>query len=124
LIHIIHYLTGKSLTKKLILSTNNSLKSIIKKSLPNNTDIWTKKGMSASFLGVTAHYYTHEDKQRHQVTLAVRGFSSPHTSQQVAGALGAVRTDWSISHTKVFRVLTDNGSNMVAAFKERIINRQ
>ena len=80
--------------------------------------------MTASFLGVTAHYYTHEDKRRHQVTLAVKRFPPPHTAQRVAEALNAVVSEWSIMNDKVFRVFTDNGSNMVAAFKERISNRQ
>jgi hypothetical protein len=36
------------------------------------TDIWTKAGISGSFLGVTAHFFTIHSKQQHQVTLAVQ----------------------------------------------------
>ena len=35
-------------------------------------DIWSKKGMTASFMGVTAHFFTARDHRRHNITLAVR----------------------------------------------------
>ncbi len=43
-------------------------------------DVWSKPGMSASFLGVTCHYFSHYDMQCHQVTLAVHRLPSPHTA--------------------------------------------
>ena len=83
-------------------------------------DIWSKPGMSASFLGVTCHYFNHQDNKRHQVTLAVRRFPSPHTADRLLEVFESVILDWKISHSKVYRVLTDNGSNIVAAFKRNV----
>lgn len=81
------------------------------------TDIWSKQGMSASFLGITAHFFTFPDKKRHSITLAVRRFESPHTGVRIAALLQVVLDEWKIQH-KIFRSLTDNGSNMIKAFSE------
>lgn len=84
-------------------------------------DIWSKPGLTASFLGITAHCFTHHDQKRHNITLAVRRFPSPHTGDRVAELFHRIIEQWKISRRKVFRVLTDNGSNMVAAFKAKHI---
>ena len=79
-------------------------------------DIWTKQGMTASFLGITVHCFTFHDKKRHSITLAVRRFESPHTGERIADLLRAIIDEWKIPYHKVFRSLTDNGSNIVKAF--------
>ena len=33
-------------------------------------DIWSKKGLSSSYIGITAHFYSKKDHRRHCVTLA------------------------------------------------------
>ena len=43
-------------------------------------DIWTKKGMSESFLGVTAHSFLKKSHKRFKATLAMRNFHN-HTQQ-------------------------------------------
>ena len=80
-------------------------------------DIWTKPGMTASFLGLTAHFFTHNDKKAHNITLAVRRFPSPHTGKRKADLLDLIVNEWKIPREKIFRVLSDNGSNMISAFK-------
>lgn len=79
-------------------------------------DIWSKQGMTASFLGITVHCFTFYDKKRHSITLAIRRFESPHTGERIADLLQAVINEWNIPHYKVFHSLTDNGSNMVKAY--------
>ena len=83
-------------------------------------DIWSKPGMTASFLGITAHYFSYQDTQRHNVTLSVSRLPSPHTADRILEAFDTIICQWDILHSKLFRVLTDNGSNMVAAFKDQI----
>ena len=101
----------------------DNLKSVIMSSLQGAnsisicTDIWSKPGFTASFLGVTAHYFSHQDKQRHNVTLAVSRLPPPHNAVKIFNALNLVLEQWSILKDRVFRILTDNGSNMVVAFK-------
>lgn len=78
-------------------------------------DIWTKKGMSASFMGVTAHFLS--SNKRHFATLAVRRMPSPHTGENIFMIIQSVISDFEISDIQLNKVLTDNGSNMVKAFK-------
>ena len=87
-----------------------------------SADIWSKPGMTASFLGITAHYFSPNDNQRHTVTLAVRNLPSPHTGENISDKLDAILAillDWNLPKHHIFHILTDNGSNMVAAFKNR-----
>lgn len=73
--------------------------------------------MTSSYLGVTAHFFSTKDHKRHNVTLAARHFPSPHTASQIADLVQEILAEWNIPQSKIHRVLTDNGSNMVAAFK-------
>ena len=34
-------------------------------------DVWSKKGLTSSYLGITAHFFGRKDHQRHHVPLAV-----------------------------------------------------
>uniref|UniRef100_A0A1X7UK81 Uncharacterized protein n=1 Tax=Amphimedon queenslandica TaxID=400682 RepID=A0A1X7UK81_AMPQE len=53
-------------------------------------DIWSKKGLTSSYLGITAHYYSTVNQCIEHPALAVQEIPHPHTG---------------------------NGSNMVKAFK-------
>ena len=77
-------------------------------------DIWTKKGMSSSYLGIAAHFFTRSDHVRHRVTLAVRRMPSPHTGENIRQLVDDIFTEWDIPPQKVAAVITDNGSNMLA----------
>lgn len=48
--------------------------------MANTIDIWTKKGMSESFLGVMAHLFLRKSHKQFKATLAVRKFPQPHTA--------------------------------------------
>ena len=73
--------------------------------------------MTASFLGLTAHYYSRSKKDKCNITIAVRRFESLHTAEQVSKLVDEIVSEWKIPCYKVFHILTDNGSNMIAAFK-------
>lgn len=81
-------------------------------------DIWSKRGLTASFLGITAHFFSRKDHKRHCLTLAVRRMPSPHTADNVRDLVHKVLSEWNIPLNKIMVVVTDNGSNMVAAFKK------
>ena len=85
-------------------------------------DIWSKKGMSSSYLGITGHFYSQKDHLRHCVTLAVR-MPSPHTGENIRELVDIVLDKWEIPLCKVSATLTDNGSNMLAAFRPRVSER-
>ena len=82
-------------------------------------DIWSKKGLSSSYLGITAHFFSRNDCRRHTATLAVRRLTSSHTATNIRQVIDDILTEWDIDSAKVCAILTDNGSNMVAAFKAR-----
>ena len=81
-------------------------------------DIWSKPGMTASCLGITAHYFTSNDMKRHSVCIALRSFTSPHTGERISELVDTIVDEWKIDRFKLFRALTDNGSNMITAFKK------
>lgn len=53
---------------------------------------------------------------------ALQGYSccekipQPHTADRVLDVMKAVLCEWSIEESRISKVLTDNGSNVVAAF--------
>ena len=87
------------------------------------TDIWSGKGMTQSFLGITAHFFTKSDHRWCVATLAVRALPSPHTAHCIEELVRNVLQEWDIPIGKISGILTDNGSNMIAAFKEWMHSR-
>ena len=80
-------------------------------------DIWTKKGLTASFLAISACYFcTQENKPQH-ILLKLDQISHPHTAECIKTCLDRCTENWGIPKDKILTVITDNGSNMVAAFK-------
>ena len=84
-------------------------------------DIWTKKGMTESFLGIVAHFFAKDRK--HTATLAVRNVIGPHTGCNIISIFKSVLEEWKIDKECVGKVLTDNGSNMLKAFRIRSVYR-
>ena len=74
-------------------------------------DIWSKKGMSESFLGIVVHFF--EKQQRQHATLAVRNIYGSHTALNILSVLKEVMMEWSIPKEAIGEVITDNGSNML-----------
>ena len=79
-------------------------------------DIWSKKGLTSSYLGVTAHFFSRKDHRKHVVTLCVKRMPSPHTAVHVREKVEEVLRDRDLSADKVSLIITDSGSNMVAVF--------
>ena len=44
---------------------------------------------------------------------------SPHTADNITKLVEAILVEWNILESKIHRILTDNGSNMVADFKNQ-----
>lgn len=76
-----------------ITKTYSHLKAKIRSSLEKAefvsicADIWSKPGMTASFLGVTAHFFVPDSNTRHSTCIALRRFPSPHTGSRIAELL-------------------------------------
>lgn len=87
-------------------------------------DIWSKKGMSSFYLGISAHFYSSKDHRRHSVTLAMRHMPQTHTGNNIHEIIKSVLDEWDIPSSKISATLTDNGSNMIAAFRPQILEAE
>ncbi len=83
-------------------------------------DVWTKPGMTHSFLGVTAHWYCRKANKRMKACLAVINVYPPLTGARCYECLRTVLEEFEIPTSQISFTITDNGSNMVAAFKHEI----
>lgn len=77
-------------------------------------DLWTARSR-LGYLGVTCSYID-EGFDLHENSLTLMYLPSPHTSPSIAQALNDIIFNWKIDK-KVMSVTTNNGPNMVAAFK-------
>lgn len=81
-------------------------------------DIWTKKGYSASYLGISASFFHRPLGQAMHVVLNLHTIQHPHTGEMIAEHLQLTLDTWKIDRHKILMIITDNGSNMVKAIKE------
>ena len=51
------------------------------------------------------------------ILLALEQVAHPHTAQSIKACVDKCMQEWAIPKEKILTVITDNGSNMVAAFK-------
>ena len=71
-------------------------------------------------MGITAHFFSNSDHHRRATTLAVRRLFTSHTAANIRSAVDEILEEWDIEPSKVSAVITDNGSNMIAAFKANL----
>lgn len=76
-----------------------------------------KKGLTATFLALSACYFCVEKSKPAHILLALQQVGHPHTAQAIKACVDKCMQEWTIPKEKILTVLTDNGSNMVAAFK-------
>lgn len=81
-------------------------------------DIWSRQSYSSSFLGVTAHFVSYDGcpKLKH-ILLGCRQIPQPHTSEVINDIYQQIMQSWEIFEDKIFRIVTDNGANIVKAFR-------
>jgi hypothetical protein len=81
------------------------------------TYIWTKKGFTMSYIGVSAAFYEPNRKEPVHVLLNLHAINHPHIGDAVAAKLQRSMVEWSIDADKVFMLITDNGSNMLKGIR-------
>jgi hypothetical protein len=80
-------------------------------------DIWSKRGLSESYLGITAYFYDKTREIKYVLTLGLKLFPHPHKAENIRDQIKSIIEEYGIRYEKIFRVITDNGSNMVKTFK-------
>lgn len=84
-------------------------------------DIWSKKGLSESYMGVLAKYLKPHSSEIGLALLSLRKLEGSHTADNIHNQLQSILLDWGINDDKIMYYVTDNGSNIVSALKECII---
>ena len=83
--------------------------------------MWTKKGMTASFLGIAACGYHPGSKAALHFIFNLHIVKHPHTAEMIGDSVKATMKSWGIRPSNVLAVITDNGPNMVKAFRRHVI---
>ena len=71
--------------------------------------------MSEAFVGIVAFFFA--NGRKHKATLAVRNIYGSHSGSNIVDIVTEVLAEWKIDKAKLGKVLTDNGSNMLKAFR-------
>ncbi|PIO25053.1 hypothetical protein AB205_0120240, partial [Aquarana catesbeiana] len=66
----------------------------------------------------SACYFCAEQHKPLHILLALDQVAHPHTAQSIKSCVEKCLKEWDIPKRKIVTVLTDNGSNLVAAFKQ------
>ena len=64
-------------------------------------DLWSKRGLSASYIGVRASYFDHSAKKMEMLTLAVANVDQRHTAENIRRAIYGVLNQYEIPLQKV-----------------------
>lgn len=109
----------KNLIDKIYLAEKDKFKQRLfnARKISIGLDIWTKKGFTASFLAITACYYNSVENKAEHILLNLKQMAHPHTAHSIATLVEESTTEWEIPREKILTIITDNGSNMVAAFR-------
>ena len=80
-------------------------------------DGWTKKGLSSSFLGISACFYDPKSNSAQHALLNLNLLEHPHTGEMLSKCLEESLKKWEIPEAKVMLIVSDNGANMVKAIR-------
>ena len=81
------------------------------------TDIWSNKCSTNSFIGITAHLLNPATRKREVYRICCRVFDEKHSGANIAKMMKRLFSEFKIDK-KVFRILSDNASNMVKAVRD------
>lgn len=80
-------------------------------------DGWSKKGLTASFLGISACFFDPTSNKSQHAFLGLERLQHPHTGEMLSTCLERSLTNWGIPQDKVMLIVSDNGANMVKAVR-------
>jgi hypothetical protein len=80
-------------------------------------DLWSRPGFSSGFVGVTCHFYNRTDEKLEVALLACKKIQQPHTGDSIYQIFQTVLQEWQLDDDKILRIVTDNGANIVKAFR-------
>ena len=98
---------------------NEKIKNILKDCnfITLATDLWTTKNMRNSYLALTCHYFDNKNIKNENILLCLSLMNQKHSSENIKKEIEKVLEKFEINFSKVLRIITDNGSNLVKCFK-------
>lgn len=84
-------------------------------------DMWSQQGLTHSFIGVTVQYYNKDNRRLETAALSCRELPHPHTADAIRNEVLKILSDWGLDEANVLRYITDQGANMIAAFRSFVI---
>ena len=119
----VNFCVGSARMLKLLDGAHRRMRSNIQDDLKRarriviSMDCWSKKSLTASYLGVSASFFHPSRHQPVHVLLNLHQIAHPHTGEMLGDKLLETLKEWDISRSKVLIVVTDNGSNMIKAVR-------
>lgn len=98
-------------------TAKQKLKEIIKdaRKLTLCVDGWSKRGLTSSFMGVSACFYHPPGGQVQHALLNLYHLEHPHTGEYIVRCIDQTLDAWGIGEDKVLLIVADNGCNIVKA---------
>ena len=84
-------------------------------------DIWSRRGLSESYLGILIRYFDQNSLSVKQSLIALSKMEGSHTAENIEENLKSVLLDWDINQNDIAYFVTDSGSNIVKTLKECVI---
>ena len=130
--NLIHCLNGRFNIPGLVkvnnyaIEFNCQMKDKIKKLLKEanfltlSTDIWTSKNMEHSYLALNCHFYDKKLESNQTLLIALELLEEKHTGYVIKEAIEKIIKSYDINYSKILRLISDDGSNLVKSFKSLI----
>ena len=80
-------------------------------------DGWSKRGLTRSYLGISACFYDSTAGKPVHIMLNLTELPHPHTGTELSVAVDKCLREWNIDKSMILMTVTDNGSNMIKAIK-------
>jgi len=84
-------------------------------------DIWTRKGLSESYLGVLITYFDYSSGSTKKALIGLRKMIGSHTAENIRDTLREVLSEWNIPDENISFYVTDSGANIIKALKECVV---
>uniref|UniRef100_H3AMQ2 HAT C-terminal dimerisation domain-containing protein n=1 Tax=Latimeria chalumnae TaxID=7897 RepID=H3AMQ2_LATCH len=80
----------------------------------------SKQSLSDSYIGITVHFCDKEKNSLCRILLALCTIEEQHTAEVICREVKKCLEEWKIPDSKVRCIVTDNGSNVIKAFRDSV----
>uniref|UniRef100_A0A914XF45 HAT C-terminal dimerisation domain-containing protein n=1 Tax=Plectus sambesii TaxID=2011161 RepID=A0A914XF45_9BILA len=85
-------------------------------------DLWITKGVTNLYLALTVHFFSPSAKRLMNLLLGLRLIVGRHSAATIKTMCNAMLAEWELKENDISRYFTDNGSNMITAFRDLTIS--